>query len=92
MLTESEQLRQLPAATSGRELPIRVVIEDFRPTPQRGCDNRLNRIDHSRIVVSLGVCAFCKLSRRPLEDIRAWLVNRLCEFVRLIPVAAAAKA
>ncbi|MGY4157749.1 Fe-S cluster biogenesis protein NfuA [Bradyrhizobium sp. USDA 4461] len=92
MPTESEQLRQLPAAMSGRELPIRGVIEDFRPTPQRGGDSRLNRIDHSRIVVSRGACAFCKLSREALDDIQAWLVNRICEFVRLIPVAAVAKA
>jgi Fe-S cluster biogenesis protein NfuA len=39
-----------------------------------------------------GACVFCKLASATLEGIQAHLVERLGEFVRLIPVAGAAKA
>ncbi|MGN8544765.1 NifU family protein [Bradyrhizobium sp. 13971] len=88
MLAESEQLRQLQAAAQGRELRIRAVLEEIRPIRQRGGSSRLIGIGGSRIMVSLGACAFCKLSGGALEGIQALLVERLGEFVpssRLLP-------
>lgn len=94
MLAEPEQLRQLSATATDRELRIRAIIEEIRPDLQRdGGDCQLIGIDGSRIMVSLiGACAFCKLSRVTLQGIQARLVDRLGEFVRLIPAAAAGKA
>ncbi|VIO69301.1 NifU family protein [Bradyrhizobium ivorense] len=92
MLAESEQLKQLQAAANGREPRLRAVLEEIRPILQRGGSSRLITIAGSRIMVSLGACAFCKLSSGVLEGIQAWLVERLGEFVRFIRLAAAAKA
>ncbi|MEY9298243.1 Fe-S cluster biogenesis protein NfuA [Bradyrhizobium elkanii] len=92
MLAESEQLRQLQAAVNGRKPRIRAVLEEIRPILQRGDGSRVIRIGGSRNVVSVGGSAFCELLSGSLEGIQARLVERLGEFVRFIPVAAAAKA
>ncbi|MBR1163249.1 NifU family protein [Bradyrhizobium elkanii] len=92
MLAESEQLRQLQAAAQGRRPRIRTVLEEIRAILQRGGSSRLIGIGGSRIMASLGACAFCKLSSGVLEGIQAWLVERLGEFVRFVPAAAVAKA
>ncbi|MBT1517204.1 NifU family protein [Bradyrhizobium sp. SRL28] len=58
-----------------------------------GGDCQLVGIEGSKIMVKLtGACIFCKLSSATLEGIQARLVERLGEFVRLIPVAGAANA
>ncbi|MDE5458354.1 hypothetical protein GWE18_37320 [Bradyrhizobium sp. CSA112] len=65
-----------------------------QPNLQRdGGDCQLVGIEGSKIMVKLtGACVFCKLSSATLEGIQARLVERLGDFVRLIPVAGAANA
>jgi Fe-S cluster biogenesis protein NfuA len=94
MLVEAEQSKQSPSAETDRADIIRAVIEEIRPNLQRdGGDCQLIEIDGNKIMVKLtGACVFCKLSSATLEGIQARLVERLGEFVRLIPVAGAAKA
>jgi Fe-S cluster biogenesis protein NfuA len=95
MLVESEQSKQLPAAEpSDRERIIRAVLDEVRPNLKRdGGDCELIEIDGNKIMVKLtGACVFCKLASATLEGIQARLIERLGEFVRLIPVAGAAKA
>ena len=94
MLIETGYLKQSPAADTDRVDIIKAVIEEIRPNLQRdGGDCQLIEIDGNRIMVKLtGACVFCKLSSATLEGIQARLVEKLGEFVRLIPVAGAAKA
>ncbi|WP_454631829.1 NifU family protein [Bradyrhizobium cenepequi] len=95
MLVESEQQKQLPAAEpSDREQIIRAVLDEIRPNLKRdGGDCELIEIDGNKVMVKLtGACVFCKLASATLEGIQARLIERLGEFVRLIPVAGAAKA
>lgn len=94
MLIESEHSKQLPAVDTERVAIIKAVIEEIRPNLQRdGGDCQLIAIDGNKIMVKLtGACVFCKLSSATLEGIQARLVERLGEFVRLIPVAGAARA
>lgn len=95
MLAESEPLKQAPAAEpTDRELIIRAVLDEIRPNLKRdGGDCELIEIDGNKILVRLtGACVFCKLASATLEGIQARLVERLGEFVRLIPVAGAGKA
>ncbi|MBR0780978.1 NifU family protein [Bradyrhizobium iriomotense] len=94
MLVESEHLKQAPAAEPGdRERIIRAVLDEVRPNLKRdGGDCELLEIDGNKIMVRLtGACVFCKLASATLEGIQARLIERLGEFVRLIPVAGAAK-
>ncbi|PIT03547.1 nitrogen fixation protein NifU [Bradyrhizobium nitroreducens] len=94
MLVESEHLKQSPAAEpSGREQIVRAVLDEVRPNLKRdGGDCELLEIDGNKIMVRLtGACVFCKLASATLEGIQARLIERLGEFVRLIPVAGAAK-
>ena len=94
MLVESEHLKQAPAVDTDREQIIRAVIDEIRPNLQRdGGDCQLIEIDGSKIMVKLtGACVFCKLSSATLEGIQARLIEKLGEFVRLIPVAGPATA
>lgn len=94
MLVESEHSKHLPSAETDRAAIITAVIEEVRPNLQRdGGDCQLIEIDGNKIMVKLtGACVFCKLSSATLEGIQARLVEKLGEFVRLIPVAGAAKA
>ena len=94
MLVESEDLKQAPVAEpSDRERIIRAVLDEVRPNLKRdGGDCELLEIDGNKIMVRLtGACVFCKLASATLEGIQARLIERLGEFVRLIPVAGAAK-
>ena len=94
MLVESEHLKQSPAVESSRrEQIVRAVLDEIRPNLKRdGGDCELLEIDGNRIMVRLtGACVFCKLASATLEGIQARLIERLGEFVRLIPVAGAAK-
>ncbi|MBO4227822.1 NifU family protein [Bradyrhizobium neotropicale] len=92
MLIEPEQLKQTSVVETDREQVIRAVIEEIRPNLQRdGGDCQLVGIDGSKITVKLtGACVFCKFLSATLEGIQTRLVQRLGEFVRLIPVAGAA--
>lgn len=94
MLIETEHAQPVPAADTDRVQIIKAVIEEIRPNLQRdGGDCQLIEIDGNKIMVRLtGACVFCKLSSATLEGIQARLVEKLGEFVRLIPVAGAAKA
>ena len=95
MLVESEHQNQLPAAEPNeRERVVRAVLDEIRPNLKRdGGDCELLEIDGNKIMVRLtGACVFCKLASATLEGIQARLIERLCEFVRLIPVAGAVKA
>lgn len=95
MFVETEQLTQLPAPeTSDRERIVRAVLDEIRPNLRRdGGDCQLIEVDGNKIMVKLtGACVFCKLASATLEGIQARLIERLGEFVRLVPVAGAAKA
>lgn len=91
MLAESKHLKQTPATEVDREQVIRAVIEEIRPNLKReGGDCQLVAIDGTKIMVKLtGACVLCKLSAATLEGIQARLIEKLGEFVRLIPVAGA---
>lgn len=94
MLVESQGLTEAPAPMSERERIIRAVIEEVRPNLKRdGGDCELVEIDGNKIMVKLaGACIFCKLASATLEGIQARMIEKLGEFVRLVPVAGAAKA
>jgi Fe-S cluster biogenesis protein NfuA len=94
MLIETEHSKQSPAAETDRIEIVKAVIEEIRPNLQRdGGDCELIEIDGNKIMVKLtGACVFCKLASATLEGIQARLIQRLGEFVRLIPVAGAPKA
>jgi Fe-S cluster biogenesis protein NfuA len=72
-----------------REQIIRAVIDEIRPNLVRdGGDCELLEVDGNKIMVRLtGACVLCKLSSATLEGIQAKVIERLGEFVRLIPVA-----
>ena len=94
MLVESQGLTEAPAPMSDRERIIRAVIEEVRPNLKRdGGDCELVEIDGNKIMVKLaGACIFCKLASATLEGIQARMIEKLGEFVRLVPVAGPAKA
>lgn len=91
MLVGTEHLKQPPTAEMDREQMIRALIEEVRPNLKRdGGDCQLVAIDGTKIMVKLsGACVLCKLSAATLEGIQARLIEKLGEFVRLIPVAGA---
>ena len=94
MLVESQGITEAPAQMSERERIVRAVIEEIRPNLKRdGGDCELIEIDGNKIMVKLaGACVFCKLASATLEGIQARMIEKLGEFVRLIPVAGAPKA
>ncbi|MDI3565607.1 NifU family protein [Bradyrhizobium sp. Arg816] len=94
MPAEPGELRQSSSTATDRERRIRGAIEEIRPNLQRdGGDCHLIGIDGSRGMVSqTGARTLCKLSSVTLKGIQARLVDKLGEFVRLIPVAAAGEA
>jgi len=94
MLAESHDVTEAPVQMSERERIVRAVIEEIRPNLKRdGGDCELVEIDGNKIMVRLaGACIFCKLASATLEGIQARMIERLGEFVRLVPVAGAPKA
>lgn len=94
MLAGTKHLKKPLAAEIDRERVIRAVLEEIRPNLKRdGGDCQLVAIDGTKIMVKLtGACVLCKLSAATLEGIQARLIEKLGEFVRLIPVAGAPKA
>ncbi|WP_439373364.1 NifU family protein [Bradyrhizobium sp. DASA03120] len=94
MRMETEQSKQLRAdEPCGRERIVRAVLDEIRPNLKRdGGDCELIGIEGNKIMVKLtGACVFCKLANVTLEGIRARLIERLGEFVRLVPVAGSAR-
>lgn len=91
MLVGTKHLKKPLAAEIDREQVVRALIEEIRPNLNRdGGDCQLVAIDGTKIMVKLtGVCVLCKLSAATLEGIQARLIEKLGEFVRLIPVAGA---
>jgi Fe-S cluster biogenesis protein NfuA len=89
MLQETGQTAEAPV--SDREQIIRAVIDEIRPNLRRdGGDCELVEVCGNKIMVRLtGACVFCKLSSATLEGIQARLIEKLGEFVRLIPVPGA---
>jgi Fe-S cluster biogenesis protein NfuA len=73
---------------------ITEVIEEIRPNLRRdGGDCELVEICGNKVMVKLtGACVFCKLSSATLEGIQARIVEKLGEFVRLVPVMGGVKA
>ncbi|OAF06888.1 hypothetical protein AYJ54_18880 [Bradyrhizobium centrolobii] len=80
-------------SSADRERIVRAVLDELRPNLKRdGGDCELIEIDGNKIIVKLtGACVLCKLASATLEGIQARLIERLGEFVRLIPSAGAAK-
>ena len=93
MLVESEAVETGKDAELRRAALIRAAIDEVRPNLQRdGGDCELLEINGNKVMVRLtGACVFCKLSSATLEGIQARIVEKLGEFVRLIPVAGAPK-
>ena len=73
---------------------INEVIEEVRPNLVRdGGDCQLISVDGNKINVRLtGACVFCKLASATLEGIQAKMIEKLGEFVRVIPVPMGFKA
>lgn len=94
MLVEAQTTNEAPTPVNERERIIRAVIEEVRPNLKRdGGDCELIEIDGNKIMVKLtGACVFCKLASATIEGIQARMIEKLGEFVRLIPVAGAGKA
>jgi Fe-S cluster biogenesis protein NfuA len=89
MLQEAEAT---PVAQSAdKEQVIRAVIDEIRPNLRRdGGDCELVEICGNKVMVRLtGACVLCKLSSATLEGIQARIIEKLGEFVRLVPVAGA---
>jgi Fe-S cluster biogenesis protein NfuA len=93
MLVETDVIETATDAPSRRAALIQAAIDEIRPNLQRdGGDCELLEIDGNKVMVRLtGACVFCKLSSATLEGIQARIVEKLGEFVRLIPVAGAPK-
>jgi Fe-S cluster biogenesis protein NfuA len=82
-----------PAAEAERARLINEAIEEIRPNLKRdGGDCELIEISGNKVMVRLtGACVFCKLSSATLDGIQTRIVEKLGEFVRLIPVAGGAR-
>ncbi|RXG95176.1 hypothetical protein EAS61_18490 [Bradyrhizobium zhanjiangense] len=73
---------------------VAFAAQSIRPNLQRdGGDCHLIGIHGGRVMVRLtGAFTLCKLSKVTLKGIQARLVDKLSEWVRLNPVAAAGEA
>ncbi len=94
MQTEIVQDKAPLTAEQQRLQLVREVIEEVRPNLRRdGGDCELVSIDGNKINVKLtGACVFCKLASATLEGIQARMIEKLGEFVRVIPVPMGFKA
>jgi Fe-S cluster biogenesis protein NfuA len=91
MPADGENSTQPAAQEPERVRIIREVIEEIRPNLQRdGGDCAFLGVEGNKVMVRLtGACVFCKLASMTLEGIQAKIVERLGEFVRLVPVPGA---
>ncbi|WP_319005129.1 NifU family protein [Acuticoccus sediminis] len=80
-------------AEAARIAAINAVLDEVRPNLQRdGGDCVLVKVDGRTIHVRLtGACVMCKLASITLEGIQSKMVERLGEFVRLVPVMGGVK-
>jgi len=95
MLVETEQTKQPEATQDEQRIQvIKAVIEEIRPNLKRdGGDCELVEVVGNKVMVRMtGACVFCKLASATIEGIQAKLVERLGEFVRLVPVMGGVKA
>lgn len=95
MFTDTEQApAQQDAQPSSREAVVRAVLDEIRPALQRdGGDCEFLEINGRKVMIRLtGACVFCKLASATLEGIQSRLVERLGEFVTVVPVAGAPRA
>lgn len=94
MQVESVEPTPSPKSEAERIQIIKAAIEEIRPNLRRdGGDCELLEVAGNKVMVKLtGACVFCKLSSATLEGIQASIVERLGEFVRLIPVAGGGRA
>lgn len=85
---------EAPAAESARVKLIREAIEEIRPNLRRdGGDCVLVEVTGNKVMVKLsGACVFCKLSSATLDGIQTRIVEKLGEFIRVIPVMGGVKA
>ncbi|MGY4327562.1 Fe-S cluster biogenesis protein NfuA [Bradyrhizobium sp. LB7.2] len=91
---KAERTKQSSSAeASDRERIVRAVLDASRPSLRRDRgDCELVEIEGNKIMVRLtGAGMLCKLAGTTLAAIQAHLIERLGEFVRLIPLPAAAK-
>jgi Fe-S cluster biogenesis protein NfuA len=70
-----------------REKLVREAIEEIRPALKRdGGDCELLSIEGKVVNVKLtGACVFCSLASATLEGIQGRIVEKLGEFVRVVP-------
>jgi Fe-S cluster biogenesis protein NfuA len=89
-----QQTANVVAGDAERLQVIQAVIEEIRPNLRRdGGDCELIEVCGNKVMVKLtGACVLCKLSSATLEGIQARIIEKLGEFVRLIPVAGGASA
>ncbi len=94
MQTETVQEKPVLSAEQERIRLVREVIEEIRPNLKRdGGDCEFVSLDGNKINVRLtGACVFCKLASATLEGIQGRMVEKLGEFVRVIPVPMGFKA
>lgn len=91
---KAERTKQSSTAEpSDRQRIVRAVLDESRPRLRRDRgDCELVEIEGNKIMVTLtGACMLCKLAGTTLAAIQARLIERLGEFVRLIPLPGAAK-
>ncbi|MDR3464027.1 MAG: NifU family protein [Beijerinckiaceae bacterium] len=91
MLAEAEQIAQTQTREAREARWIEVineVIEEVRPNLRRdGGDCVFVGIDGNKVMVKLsGACVLCKLASATLEGIQSRIIEKLGEFVRLVPV------
>jgi Fe-S cluster biogenesis protein NfuA len=88
MHTEAIETKPVATADAERLATINAVLEEIRPALIRdGGDCKLISVEGNKINVKLtGACVFCKLASATLEGIQAKMIEKLGEFVRVIPV------
>ena len=88
MQTEVLETKAATTPEAQRLQIINEVIDEIRPNLVRdGGDCQLISVDGNKINVRLtGACVFCKLASATLEGIQARMIEKLGEFVRVIPV------
>lgn len=79
-----------PSAADARRIAaIQEVLDEVRPNLKRdGGDCVFVGLEGNKAIVRLsGACVLCKLSSATLEGIQAKVIEKLGEFVRLVPAA-----
>ena len=93
MQTEAIETKSAATPDAERLATINAVLEEIRPALVRdGGDCQLISVEGNKINVKLtGACVFCKLASATLEGIQARMIEKLGEFVRVIPVPMGSK-